>query len=371
MCTLVSRVFPNIQRRFGIWLPQKLHSRIQYINTSPTEILQNNWTVKRIFACLIPTFLLLLCGCTSLKVKMGWKVYLAQTPVASIDVKLPKGPGVAPGQKSPLVVSIIEPDGKVLLTEGQGSGKVMWQDLQVSAIVVKVNKKGVVSLAKDPRVSDGKAGHVTVTVPSHPGLRADLDIPFRYDIAFSAQFSGTKGFDGSNGLDGTNGTDGTMGSTDPNNPSPGGNGSDGTDGSPGSDGDPGSDGPPVQVGVALQPGDHPLLQISVHSQGKQEFYLVDPQGGSLAVKSSGGSGGSGGRGGRGGRGGSGGIGTPNGMDGRNGLDGRNGDDGLNGRDGSITVTYDPQTKPYLNAIHLPSVNGPKPVLREEAVPALW
>ena len=258
-----------------------------------------------------------------------------------------------------------------VLTEGQGRGKVMWKDLQVAAIVVKVNKKGVVSLAKDPRVSDGKTGHVTVTVPSHPGLRADLDIPFRYDIAFSAHFSGTKGFDGSNGLDGTNGTDGTMGSTDPNNPSPGGNGSDGTDGSPGGDGDRGGEGPPVQVGVALQPGGHPFLQISVHSQGKQNFYLVDPLGGSLTVTSSGGSGGSGGRGGRGGRGGSGGIGTPSGTDGRNGLDGRNGDDGPNGRDGSITVTYDPQAKPYLSTIHLPSVNGPKPALREQPVPALW
>ena len=116
MYTLVSRLFPNIQKRFGIWLPQRLRSRIQYIGTSPAEILLHNWTVKRISACLIATFLFLLAGCASLKVKMGWKVYLAQTPVASISAKLPKGPGIAPGQKSPLIVSMVEPDGKVLLT---------------------------------------------------------------------------------------------------------------------------------------------------------------------------------------------------------------------------------------------------------------
>lgn len=371
MSRLGLQIFQSIQN-FTSRRPFSRVSRSRVLDViTSTRIDFRESALTRTSTCLAAILLLLLTGCTPLKVKMGWKVYLAQTPVTSIDAKLPKGPGIAPGQKSPLVVSIARPDGKVLLTEGAGGGKVMWKDLKVDATVVKVNNKGVISLAKDPRVSDGKTGHVTITVPSHPDLRADLDIPFRYDIAYTANFSGSKGFDGSSGLDGSNGSDGMSGSTDPNNPSPGGNGSDGTDGSAGGDGSPGGDGPSVQVRVALQPGNHPLLQMSVQGEGTQKLYLVDPQGGSLTVRSSGGAGGSGGHGGRGGRGGSGGIGTPNGMSGNNGHDGRNGDDGVGGRDGSITVTYDPQAKPYLSAIHVPASNGPRPVFREEAVPALW
>jgi hypothetical protein len=168
-------------------------------------------------------------SCASVQVKLGWKVYLEKIPISSIEASLPKGPRMAPGETSPLVVTIKQPDGKVLLTEGKGGGKAMWKDLVVTPTVVTVNQKGVVSLARDPRVSDGKIGHVTITVPSHPDLRAELDIPFRYDLKFTANLSGSSGMNGSNGLDGTDGTSGSMGSLDPNNPSPGGNGSDGDD----------------------------------------------------------------------------------------------------------------------------------------------
>jgi len=127
----------------------------------------------------------------------------------------------------------------------------------------------------------------------------------------------------------------------------------------------------VQVRVALRSGSHPLLQVSVFAAGHQKLYLVDPQGGSLAVKADGGPGGSGGKGGRGGRGGSGGIGSPNGNSGRDGSDGRNGFDGSPGKGGSITVTYDPQAKPFLAAIHLSNQGGPRPVFKEEPVAPLW
>jgi hypothetical protein len=306
-----------------------------------------------------------------MQVKLGMKVYLAQTPVSSIEVRLPKGPAIAPGQKSPLVVAVTESNGTVLLTEGQGGGKVMWKDLQVTATVVSVNKKGVVSLSRDPRVSDGKVGQVTVTVPSHPDAHAEFEIPFRYDISFLSNFSGAQGSSGFNGTDGTSGIIGSPGSFDPNNPSPGGNGTDGTDGSNGQDGGAGGDAPPVSVLVTVQPGSHPLLQASVTALGKQKFFLVDPQGGSLTVKADGGTGGSGGKGGRGGQGGMGGVGTPNGNSGRNGSDGRDGSDGPEGRGGKITVTYDPQVQPFLGTLHFSYHNGPPPVLNKESVPPLW
>jgi hypothetical protein len=323
-------------------------------------------------ACLGLASLVTLSGCAAIQVRLGMKVYLEKTPIVSIEASQPKGPGIAPGQKSRLVVAVTQPDGKVLQTEGAGKGKVLWKDLKVTASVVTANQKGVVSLARDPRISDGKIAHVTITVPSHPDVRAaELDIPLRYDYKFVANFSGSTGSSGMSGSDGMNGTSGSMGSTDPNNPSPGGDGSNGTNGSDGQDGGPGGDAPPVQAQVALRAGSHPLLQVAVSAAGHKRLFLVDPQGGSLTVAADGGNGGSGGRGGRGGQGGAGGIGTPNGSSGSTGSDGRNGFDGPPGKGGSITVTYDPQAKPFLATIHLSNLGGPPPVFKEAPVAPLW
>ncbi len=321
--------------------------------------------------CLALASLFALSGCTAVKVKLGMRIYLAKASVASMQVSLPKGPAIAPGEKLTLVVQFTQPDGKVLVTEGLGKGKVLWSDITVATAVVTADQKGHVTLPRDPRVSDGKVAHVTIAVPSHQDLRAELDIPITYDYNFVSNFSGGSGSDGANGSDGMDGASGSMGSTDPNNPSAGGNGSNGTDGSNGQDGGNGGDAPPVQIRVALRSGAHPLLQMSVSAAGKQRLYLVDPQGGALTVKADGGSGGSGGKGGRGGRGGSGGIGSPSGSNGTDGASGRNGFDGSSGRGGNITVTYDPQAKPFLTAIHLSNRGGPPPVFKEEAVAPLW
>jgi hypothetical protein len=80
--------------------------------------------------------MLALSGCAAVQVKLGMKVYLAKTPITSIDVGQPKGPGIGPGQSSPLVVEFTQPDGKVLQTEGAGKGKVLWQDFVVTPTVV-------------------------------------------------------------------------------------------------------------------------------------------------------------------------------------------------------------------------------------------
>jgi hypothetical protein len=172
-------------------------------------------------------------------------------------------------------VTVTQPDGTVLRTEGQGGGKVQWKDLTLTASVVTANDKGVLPLLRDPRISDGKVGHVTVTVPSHPDLKAELDVPFRYDVAFVSNFSGTSG---TNGSDGGNGQDGGRG----------------------------GDAPAVDVMITLHPGTSgsgdPLLEASVTALGKRRLYLIEPHGGSLTVKADGGAGGSGGKGGRGGQG---------------------------------------------------------------------
>jgi hypothetical protein len=335
--------------------------------TNRTSTVNRNLLTAIVFAVVV----LAACGCSSIRVSLGARVRLEKTPVTSISAKLATGTGIAPGQRVALVAALVQPDGKVLLTEGKGGGKVMWNDLTVYATVVEANDKGILYLNDDPRFSEGKSGHVVITAPSHPDLHAELEIPVRYDAPFVANFSGRAGSDGMSGMDGSAGSSGSMGSTDPNNPSAGGNGGNGTDGSDGKDGDRGGNAPNVFVRVALRPGDHPMLEVSVSAENNEKLFLVDPQGGSLTVKADGGRGGSGGRGGRGGSGGSGGIGSPNGSSGLAGHDGRSGWDGAAGKDGSIRVAYDPAAKPFLDAIHLSNVNGPKPTFDEQPVALLW
>ena len=63
-----------------------------------------------------------------------------------MQLTLPAGPGIGPGDKSALVAEFTQPDGKKLVTEGKGEGKVMWRDLSVTATVAKVSNKGVLTL---------------------------------------------------------------------------------------------------------------------------------------------------------------------------------------------------------------------------------
>jgi hypothetical protein len=161
-----------------------------------------------------------MCGCSSIKVGVGARVPLDKTTVTSMTAKLANGSGIAPGQNAALIVELMRPDGKILVTEGKGGGKVRWKDLEVVARIVDVNQKGIVSLSEDPRFSEGKTGHVTITASSHPNLRAEFDIPIRYDATYIANFSGANGTDGMNGMDGMNGISGSSGSMDPSNQHP-------------------------------------------------------------------------------------------------------------------------------------------------------
>ncbi len=302
---------------------------------------------------------------------MGRRIRLDRIPAVAIAANLPNGPGIAPGEASPLVVAITQQNGKVLLTEGKGHGKILWKDLKVSGTLVAVDPKGIIRLASDPRISEGKTAHVVVAAPSHPNLQAELDVPLRYNYQFRADFSGAPGSDGSSGASGTDGMDGSPGSTDPNNPRAGGDGSNGTSGGSGWSGGRGGDASAVLIQVRLRSKTPPLLQIGVSGARREEFFLVDPNGGSLLVSADGGRGGRGGAGGRGGRGGKGGLGSPNGHDGSSGSDGISGMDGSPGKGGSITVQYDPEAKPFLGTIHLSSRHGPAPVFQEKPVIPLW
>ncbi len=327
---------------------------------------------KRLPGVLLATSLILLAGCNTIQVKLGLKMRIDKVPIATIEATLPNGPAMAPGEKAPIIATLTEPTGVVLTSEGKGKGKVLWADLLVTPTIVTVNKKGVLSLPADPRISDGKTGHVVITIPSHPGVQTAFDVPTRYDYPFAARYSGARGANGFDGTDGTSGIGGSPGSTDPSNPSAGGdggNGGNGTDGGNGSDGD---DGPAVTAQITLRAGSHPLLQAAVNAPGhKTHYYLVDPAGGTLTISSTGGSGGTAGKGGRGGQGGSGGVGTPNGNSGSNGSDGQDGRAGSDGSGGTIAVTYDPSVQPYLASIRTVNPGGPKPTFTQAPVAALW
>lgn len=262
------------------------------------------------------------------------------------------------------------------VTAGAGHGKVLFDSFNLVGTFVQVSKKGKVSLPADPRVSEGATPQVRITVNGHPDLIAELDIPVRYDIPFAGHFSGRAGLDGANGLDGQSGGSGSAGSIDPGNRSPGGDGGNGSDGDNGKDGDPGQPGQSVHVWITLRAGPHPLLQVRAASTDHEQLFLIDPNGGTLAIDANGGKGGSGGAGGRGGSGGSGGIGTPSGSTGRSGQDGRRGWDGRGGAAGKILVSVDPSAQPFLDHFTFACKSGDgapgaPPIVQMAPVGPLW
>jgi len=331
------------------------------------------WIGHSIPLCLV---LLAMVGCTSIEVAVGLKTRLDQVPVTGLAISLAPGPTLAPGGSARLVVTVSTADGKKLVTEGPGHGTVLYDSFVFTATVAQIDKQGVVSLSADPRLSDGQTPKIHITVNGHPDVVADIDIPVHYNVAFTADYSGHPGNSGFNGLDGTAGVSGSMGSMDPNNPSAGGNGSAGSDGGNGQDGEPGEDGKAVRVWVTRKPEPYLLLQVRVASGEREQYFLVDPAGGTLAVQANGGSGGAGGRGGAGGVGGAGGMGTPSGNSGSNGQDGRSGSNGPAGAAGTIVVLVDPQAQPFLDRLRLSNTDGngkpgPAPQIQVVPVASLW
>jgi hypothetical protein len=284
-----------------------------------------------------------------------------------MSASLSPNPVLAPGKSGRLIIAATTADGTRYVTVGPGHGKVLFDSFTFDANIVAVKKNGKVTLPADPRSSDGQMPHIKVSAIGHPDLVAELDVPVRYDIAFKGHFSGRAGFPGSAGFDGFAGSSGSNGSIDATNPSPGGDGSDGTNGGDGSNGSDGEAGQDVHVWITLRVGSPQLLQIRAASSTHEQFFLVDPHGGSLAIDANGGPGGAGGSGGRGGAGGSGGFGTPNGFSGQAGRDGSDGHAGLDGKPGTIDVSVDPQAQPYLKALNF----SPSAKIQVESVPPLW
>jgi hypothetical protein len=319
---------------------------------------------------------LALSGCESIMVMTGARMRLDGVPLQSIAASMPGNGGIAPGGKATLSVVTTTTDGRTLASVGTGDGKVLLDSYRFDASVVKVNADGVVTLPADPHLSEGRTPHVRITAAGQTTPVADLDIPVRYDVAFAGTCAGRDGADGRNGYDGADGSAGSMGSSDPANPSSGGNGGNGGPGEDGEDGGPGGAGPDVHVAIALAPGAHPLLHVRASQPGRDQDFIVDPDGGSLALTVRGGHGGQGGRAGSGGQGGAGGDGQPPGTSGMPGLDGWAGHDGSAGAAGHVAIDVDPAAAPYLDRIRVTNQSGdgrpgPAPVVTVKPVPSPW
>ena len=332
------------------------------------------------FRIPIVSALVVLVGCAPIQIAMGARVRLDKIQVKEISAQLQEGTSLWPGGSAPLVVKATAEDGKEYVTEGAGHGKVLWDSYRIEstgAAGATVNGRGVVKLNSDPRDYAAHPLRLRITALSNPERNAEMDLPVRYDVPFEARFSGSSGFSGLSGSNGSTGSSGSSGSMDPKHPSVGGNGGRGGDGGTGRNGGNGGNGPDVQVSVTLQPGTK-LLQVRIEAQKALRYFLVDPNGGSLLIRSDGGSGGSGARGGRGGSGGRGGIGWPSGSTGLSGNAGRDGSSGSAGRDGRITVMVDPSAQPFLKALQFSnrgSLRGGSdtdgPEIREVAIAPLW
>ena len=317
-----------------------------------------------------------LSGCESILVMTGARTRLDGVPLQSIAAALPGNGGLAPGAAARLSIVATTTDGRTLATAGTGDGKVLPDSYRFEASVATVDAGGVVSLPDDPRLLEGKTPHVRITAAGTTAPVAELDVPVRYDVPYAATYAGTDGFSGSDGLKGWDGPDGTGGSIDLESPSPGGDGGNGTDGGNGGDGSDGAPGPDVRIWIALEAGPSPLLRVRASEAGRDHFFLVDPQGGSLTIAVRGGAGGDGGRGGAGGRGGSGGAGTPNGFSGISGRDGSSGSPGRGGAAGTATITVDPAAAPWLDRVHVTNVDGdrragPAPTITVAPVASPW
>jgi hypothetical protein len=328
-------------------------------------------------------------GCSAIAVALGLRVRLDKLPVTAVSASLVNkrdGSAVSalgPGQSAQLVIVATTQDGKQYVTVGAGKGKVAFNNYTITASVAQV-KGGKVSLSADPRVSENKVAHLQIVPVTHPDVVAQLDIPVRYDIAFSANFSGADGapgIDGTDGLDGSAGMDGSPGTVDPttgamSNQGPGSPGGDGSNGGDGGNGQDGSPGPAVHIWVRLESTSPRLLQVKVSGGGHQSLYIVDPNGGSLKVSNNGGSGGRAGSGGRGGSGGSSGNGFPPGFPGMDGRPGFDGGPGAPGAAGTITVSVDPAAQSFMSVITWSNRSGggspgPEPTIKVEPVAALW
>lgn len=303
----------------------------------------------------------LLTGCASLQAAFGTRVSLEDTDLHRLEAAL-GAESLCPGGQAPLIVTAFFDDGEYHRTRGAGEGRLGWDNfnLQIHG-AVDLTDEGMVVMSNDAYAVLGADSAILISSRYHDDEPIRVDVPSRFNCAYTVDFSGDSGRNGTNGQSGSNGNHGTGNQSSGSYAQPGGHGGDGAHGGNGTDGESGRNGDEVEVRVALVDGAAPaLLDVRVASvtTGESRHYIVDPrQGGAVSIIARGGNGGKGGNGGYGGTGGSGGTGSPpgNGGNGGDGGDGGNGADGGDG--GRVTFFVSASAEPYVGVLSADTSGG--------------
>ena len=250
---------------------------------------------------------------------------LDDVPLIDVSLRLAEGTRVCPGAQPQLILSVVTADAKRLVTRGAGGGTLDFGAFHLESSLGSV-RDGRLHVPDDPRGIQVASLTVRATPLGHSRQAVTLDVPIHYACRFVAELSGRggdSGIDGDAGQGGGNAADGARGQ-------------DGQDGARGMD----ARGVEVQVRAVRRPGTaHPLAELSVHRNNEERVSVVDPRGGELTIRATGGGGGAGGAGGAGANGGA------DGSPGASGRIGRIGDGGEPGPRVEIELLEPAPTRP--------------------------
>ncbi|MEO5642719.1 MAG: hypothetical protein ABIQ40_18440 [Bacteroidia bacterium] len=257
----------------------------------------------------------------------------------SITIQYEESPNIALGQTIKIGIVALTDKGKEFKTPGFLAPSIL-KTAEWTLFKIEVEggtyDNGAITISEN--FSDIKNHEIKITAAAvnNPEVKNELIIKLNYKGTTVANFDGESGSRGKQGASGRNGANAVTSSDQAGQAGMGGMGGQGGNGVAGQD---------IEVSVKLQFDEglkKEMLYALVKSKttGKQQLFLVDPDGGKLIVSANGGRGGEGGEGGQGGKGGDDTY-RQFSTNGGPGGQGGNGGNGANG--GTITVYMDPST----------------------------
>jgi hypothetical protein len=286
----------------------------------------------------------------------GKESSLQDKKITSIALSAGEKPVLAPGGEISIGMTATLEDGKEMKTQGLLEGKVKWGNYIVT-VTGGTFYEGTIRINSDPRKIQGYKVSVKCALFKDSTQFKTMDWTLDFVANYTANFDGAAG---ENGKWADKGATGRAGSNDSQ-----GRGGDGEKGGRGQDGEHGGNGrngQSVDVYVTAFKTENGTTLLKVYCKSKsldqEDFFIVNPNGGTVTISARGGQGGQGGHGGDGGGGGSGGNGHERGGNtsegsygvggtGGDGGDGGNGGNGGDGGDGgNITIYLDPSAAAY-------------------------
>jgi hypothetical protein len=270
----------------------------------------------------------------------------------SISIQQKETPNIALGQEIEIGIVAKNAKDKEFKTPGfldPGTFKtVQWDQFKIE-VEGGTFADGKVTVNSNPASIKNHEVKIKASTIKNAEIKSELVLKLNYKGNVVADFSGTPGKQGQMGQSGIRGNNGSGSS----------NCSAGTNGGQGGNGGNGGTGQDIEAFVKMKFDEvlkKDMLQVLVKSKttGKEQVYIVDPDGGKITVSADGG---------KGGAGGSGGYGGPGGSDtykkvGANGGDGGNGGNGgIGGNGGTITAYIDPSAEKLVGTVVIFSNEG--------------